>query len=95
MIRQSIFIMMASLLVASGAHAQDKKIDLYPKYQPREQTPSERLQNFKTPSEPAKDYPRLSNESGEPRLHLDKDHSLGGKVGKDGVEGNVQFPLPD
>lgn len=39
---------LAALLFATGAQAQD----LFPRYQPREQTPSERLENFRPPPPP-------------------------------------------
>jgi hypothetical protein len=47
------------------------------------------------PAELPKSYPRIDNSGGEPRLHVNKDVSLGGKVKADEVSGHVRFPIPE
>lgn len=40
-------------------------------------------------------YPRLDRQSGETRLQINRDVSVGGDVTRDSVSGNVRFPLPE
>jgi hypothetical protein len=82
----------APLLASSLTSAQN----LAPSYQPRPQTDSERLQNFRAPPPPPTSYPNITrdNLTNEPRLNANRDVSLGGNVTRNSMEGNVRFPIP-
>lgn len=84
--------LMMSPLLLSQASAQN----LAPSYQPRQQTDSERLQNFRAPPPPPTTYPNISRDAGtnEPRLNINRDVSLGGNVTRGSAEGNIRFPIP-
>jgi hypothetical protein len=86
------FTLVAALLAPGLTSAQN----LAPSYQPRPQTDSERLQNFRAPPPPPTTYPNISRDdrTNEPRLNVNRDVSLGGNVTRDSMEGNVRFPIP-
>jgi hypothetical protein len=99
--REAAMYMFAVLVLAAAALAiptpgsADDKVRLAPTYQPRPQTDSERLQNFKPPPPPPATYPSISGgDRGDPRLNINRDVSLGGNLSAGGVEGNVRFPIP-
>jgi hypothetical protein len=77
------------------AAAWAQNTNLFPSYQPRMQTDSERLQNFRPPAPPPTTYPNISGgDRGDPRLNINRDVSVGGNIRRDSVEGNVRFPIP-
>jgi hypothetical protein len=82
----------AALLVSSPISAQN----LAPSYQPRPQTDSERLQNFRAPAPAPTTYPSISRDvnTNEPRLNVNRDVSFGGNVTRNSMDGNVRFPIP-
>jgi hypothetical protein len=82
------------LLSIQPASAQNNP-NLFPKIEIRPQTDAERLQTFKPPPPPPTTYPNISGgDRGDPRLNVNKDVSVGGKMTPDSVEGNVRFPIP-
>jgi hypothetical protein len=84
----------AALLIAQPVIAQNKP-DLFPKYQIKPQTDSERLEKFRPPPPPPTTDPNISGgDRGDPRLNLNRDVSVGGNVTPNSVEGNVRFPIP-
>jgi hypothetical protein len=89
------FAVGAALSGTTTLVSADDKVRLAPTYQPRPQTDSERLQNFKPPPPPPTTYPNVSGgDRGDPRLNINRDVSLGGNVSAGSVEGNVRFPIP-
>jgi hypothetical protein len=95
---RKINITAALAIVATGlipvlASAQNSGLGT--NYQPRPQTDSERLQNFRAPPSPPTSYPNISGgDRGDPRLNINRDVSLGGNLGAGSLEGNVRFPIP-
>jgi hypothetical protein len=88
-------VWVVSTITAVPTIARGNDLNLAPSYQPRPQTDSERLQNFKAPAPPPTSYPHISGgDRGDPRLNVNRDVSLGGNISAHGVEGNVRFPIP-
>ena len=80
--------------MGSAAMAQD--VDLTPDFQFTPQTDEQRLETFVPPPQPGTTYPTIQGgDTGEPRLYITPDTSLGGSISAGGVEGNVRFPLPE
>src|SRR6185295_7875924 len=80
-------------LIPVLASAQNSRLGT--NYQPRPQTDSERLQDFRAPPPPLTSYPNISGgDRGDPRLNINRDVSLGGNLGAGSLEGNVRFPIP-
>lgn len=85
----------AACMVGVPTFAAAESVNLAPRYLPRPQTDSERLQNFKPPPPPPTSYPSISGgDRGDPRLNVNRDVSLGGNISPGGAEGNVRFPIP-
>lgn len=88
----SIVCAVTYLAGVSVVHAQN----LSPQYQPRPQTDSERLQNFKPPPPPPTSYPSIQGaDRNDPRLYTSPNTSFGGNVTPNSIEGNVRVPLPE
>jgi hypothetical protein len=85
---------LAYLAAVSAALAQN--YNLAPQYQPRPQTDSERLQNFRPPPPPPQSYPSIQGaERNDPRLYTSPNTSFGGSITPNSFEGNVRVPLPE
>src|SRR5262245_27759731 len=69
--------------------------NLRPTYQPRPQTDAERLQNFRPPAPAAPSYPSIQGgNQGDPRLYVNPNVSVGGKITPNSGEVNVRVPNP-
>lgn len=91
----TILVSMAAALSGIPTLVSADNLRLAPTYQPRPQTDSERLQNFRAPPPPPTTYPNISGgDRGDPRLNVNRDVSLGGNLSAGSVEGNVRFPIP-
>lgn len=91
-IAAAVTIVMTGLMPVL-ASAQNSRLGT--NYQPRPQTDSERLQNFRAPPPPPTSYPNISGgDRGDPRLNINRDVSVGGNLGAGSLEGNVRFPIP-
>jgi len=93
-IRTHLVPALAAILIPCTDVSFAQGVNLAPSYRPHQQTDSERLQNFQPPPPPPTTYPNISRESGEPRLNVNPNVSLGGNIGRDGAQGNVRFPIP-
>ena len=85
----------AGCFLVAPLSAQQTNPNLFPQYQPRPQTDTERLNTFRPPPPPPPSYPNISGgNSGDPRLNLNPNVSVGGNVSPNSVEGNIRFPIP-